>query len=123
MKQKILIMIIAVIFLLSAAGSLFILFSPSKDTVRIISDGRVIETVDLRTAEDREIITEYQGRTNTVTIRDGEIFVSDAECFDHTCMRMGALKSASLPIVCLPNHLVIEFVDETEASAADAVTR
>lgn len=123
MKQKILIMIIAVIFLLSAAGSLFILFSPSKNTVRIISDGKVIETVDLSTSEDRDIVTEYQGRTNTVTIRDGEIYVSDAECFDRTCMRMGVLKSASLPIVCLPNHLVIEYVDDDSTDAADAVTR
>lgn len=121
MKYKILIIIIAVIFLLGAGGSLFVLFYAPKSTVEILSDGKVVETLDLRTAEDRTITVEFEGRTNTIEIKGGRIRVSDADCFDHTCMRMGYLSSAAMPIVCLPNHLVIAYSDS--AGAPDAVTR
>lgn len=121
MKNKALIIIIIVIFLLGVGGSLFVLFSGSKNTVQIISDGRVIESIDLSSSDDREIVVAYEGRTNTIEIKDGKIRVIDAECPDHTCMRMGALKSAALPIVCLPNRLVIAFAEGS--SVPDAVTR
>jgi hypothetical protein len=44
-------------------------------------------------------------------IEDGEICVSSAECPDKTCVKMGKLRSESLPIVCLPNHLIIRFAE------------
>lgn len=121
MKNKALIIIMIVIFLLGLGGSLFVLFSGAKNTVNIISDGRIVESVDLSASPDRKIVVEYEGRTNTVEIKDGKIHVIDAECYDHTCMKMGWLESASLPIVCLPNHLVIEYADDN--NAPDAVTR
>ena len=121
MKNKALIIIIIVIFLLGVGGSVFVMFSGSKNTVNIISDGKIVESVDLSSSPDREIVVEYEGRTNTVEIKDGKIRVIDAECPDHTCMRMGTLESAALPIVCLPNHLVITFADDD--SAVDAVSR
>lgn len=42
----------------------------------------------------------------------------EADCPDHTCINSGWLED--LPIVCLPNKLVIEFAD---ADSADAVAR
>ena len=121
MKHKALIVIMIAIFLLGLGGSLFVLFSAPKSTVDIISGGRLVETVDLRTSPDREIVVEYEGRTNTIEIKDGQIRVIDAQCYDHTCMRMGYLTSSSLPIVCLPNRLVIAF--SGGSGAVDAVTR
>ncbi|MBQ3416411.1 MAG: NusG domain II-containing protein [Ruminococcus sp.] len=121
MKYKILIMIGVVIFLLGVGGSLFVLFSGSTNTVNIFSDGELIESVDLKASPDREMIVEYEGRTNTVEIKDGKIRVIDADCPDHTCIRMGYLENAAMPIVCLPNRLVITFADD--ASGVDAVTR
>ena len=47
-----------------------------------------------------------------VEIKDGKIRVSEAECPDKTCVRTGWLSSSAMPIVCLPNHLIIEFEDE-----------
>ncbi|MBQ2093605.1 MAG: NusG domain II-containing protein, partial [Ruminococcus sp.] len=46
----------------------------------------------------------------------------EAECPDKTCVNMGWLSSASMPIVCLPNHLVIEFAAGYE-DGVDAVAR
>lgn len=121
MKYRILIVICAAIFLLGVGGSLFVLFSGEKSTVNILSDGQLIESIDLNTSPDREIVVEYEGRTNTIEIKDGRIRVIDAQCPDHTCVRMGYLENASMPIVCLPNRLVITFADEK--SDVDAMTR
>lgn len=121
MKNKMLMIVIVVIFLLGVGGSVLVLFSGAKSTVDILSDGKKIESVALSSSPDRTITVEYEGRTNTIEIKDGRIRVIDADCPDHTCMRMGYLESAALPIVCLPNHLVITFSDESPA--VDAVTR
>ena len=35
----------------------------------------------------------------------------EAECPDQTCVHMGWLDSGAMPIVCLPNHLSIEYAE------------
>ena len=54
---------------------------------------------------------------NTVEIKDHMIHVSDADCPDRICVDTGWIGGdrKSVPIVCLPNQLVIEF----EKSSAD----
>lgn len=121
MKVKVVAVIIAVIFIAGAAGSVLVLTSAPKSTVRIISDGEVLYTIDLDTAEDAAFDIRTDSGVNTVEIKDHAIRVSDADCPDKTCVRMGRLTSSSMPIVCLPHHLVIEFADG--AGDVDAVTR
>ena len=83
---------------------------------QIISDGQVMHTVDLQV--DRTIfITTEDGGTNTVTIRDGKIGVTQANCPDHYCMDRG-MCSGGVQIVCLPNRLVIRFQG---AQAVDSI--
>lgn len=120
MKYKIVGIIIAVIFLLGAAGSVLVLTSPEKNTVRILSDGTVLCTLDLNAEEDRTFDIPCGEHRNTVEIKDHRIRVLDADCPDKTCVRMGWLTSSAMPIVCLPHHLVIEF---TDSDGVDAVTR
>lgn len=66
-------------------------------------------------SENQTIQTEYNGKKNIIRIENHEIFISDAECPDHTCIKMGKLSNS--PIVCLPNKLVIEFADNDEIDA------
>ena len=89
MKIKVLIAAAALIFVIGIACSIFVLCSPSKSIVNIVRDS-----------------------SNTVEIKDGKIRVSEAECPDKTCVRTGWLSFSAMPIVCLPNHLIIEFADE-----------
>lgn len=120
MKYKILLSVILFLFLLGALGSLFLLLSPKEELVKILSDGKVVRTIDLSCAEDETFVVAYEGRTNTIEIKNGAISVIDADCPDHTCMKMGKL-SSSVPIVCLPNRLVIKF--EEKDSDVDTLTR
>ena len=54
----------------------------------------------------------YGDSSNTIEIKDGKIRVCEAEWPDKVCVKTGWLSSSAVPIVCLPNHLVIEFASE-----------
>lgn len=106
------------IFLLGAAGILWLLRMPHGTQVNIVQDGNVLYTFDLASAEDQTFEIEYEGRINTVQIENGRIHMLEAECPDQTCVHMGWLDSGAMPIVCLPNHLSIEYagsVDDIDA--------
>ena len=111
MSKKIVICGTGTIFVVSLILSFLILRPSEKHRVEIVQEDVVIKTIDLDHAEDQEFTVHYKGSSNTIHIEDGEIWVSDAECPDHTCMKMGRLYSESLPIVCLPNRLIIRFAE------------
>ena len=117
MKIKVLIITAAVIFLCGIAGSIFVLNAPKKDAVVIKRDDKILYRIDLTKAQDQTFVTDYNGSTNTVEIKDGKIRVKEADCPDKVCVKTGWLSSSYMPIVCLPNHLVIEFEDSSEIDA------
>lgn len=112
MKYKILLIIILAVFAAGVAGSVLVLNAPQKNAVRVKSGGEVVCTLDLSAEPDRTFdVPCKDGGHNTVEIRGGRIRVKSADCPDKTCVNMGWLSSAAMPIVCLPHGLVIEFVD------------
>lgn len=120
-KQKILIIVCALIFLSGIAGSVLVLLTPHGTQVNIVQDGTVLYTIDLTTAQDQTLEIEYKGRTNIVQIENRRIHMLEAECPDQTCVHMGWLDSGFMPIVCLPNHLSIEYAGSGDD--IDAVIR
>ena len=118
MKKKIIISVCIGIFLLGAIGIVWQLSRPRGNYVQIVQDGKVLYRFELSTAEDQTINIEYSGRINTVQIEDGKIRMLSADCPEHTCVQMGWLQSTASPIICLPNHLIIEFADtDTDVDA------
>ena len=101
---------------LSVVGTVLLLSANEKNTVEIISDGQVLYRINLLTEQNKTIRIERGGSHNTVEIKDGEIFVSEAGCPDQICVKTGKLKG-DMPIVCLPNRLVIRFADSGEVDA------
>ena len=79
---------------------------------KITSKGEPVKTVDLLI--DQEFTVDGK---NTVTVRDGKIAVTWADCPDHYCMKRGYCDRGT-DIVCLPNRLVISFLGEQEVDAA-----
>lgn len=112
MNKRLLLLLILVGGIL--AGSLVLLLSgmlhtPEQRIVEVVQGGSVLYTFDLNTAENQSVRIDTEDSYNIVTIENGEIFMSEAGCPDHTCVRMGILRAENLPIVCLPNQLVIRF--------------
>lgn len=99
----------AAILLLGVAGCLWVLRPTGGDTVEILQDGKVLYTFDLSQSENQMIEIPYGGSSNTIQVQGGKIRVLEAECPDQTCVHMGYLPDTGLPIVCLPNRLVIQY--------------
>ena len=109
MKTKTWIVILSALLLLCLGLSIpMLLPSEAADCAEILSDGKVLYTLDLHI--DRQIrIDSPTGGHNIVTVKDGTIAVTEASCPDHYCMHRGFCNSGA-QIVCLPNRLVIRFV-------------
>lgn len=80
-------------------------------TVEVVQDNRVLYTFPYPTIEEKTIrIASPDGTSwNEISLHDGTICMSDAGCPDLTCVHTGDLQYENLPIVCLPNKLVIRF--------------
>jgi len=85
---------------------------PAGQMVEIIQDGATLYTFDLSKAKNQTIrIDTPDSGYNVVTIQDGTIFMSEANCPDLICVHTGVLRSENVPIVCLPHKVIIHFVD------------
>lgn len=107
MKTKYWVLILSLLLALSIGLSLFLLDGGAPaDTVQILSRGKVLYTLSLN--KDQAVTVETDLGRNTVTVRDGKVAVTEADCPDGYCMARGFCSSGP-QIVCLPNRLVIQF--------------
>lgn len=97
--------VIIVAFLMLAAVVFCALIAPDEGAyIKVTHDG----VCDVYPAnEKREIELASNGTHLTVIIDDG-VYVKDADCPDKICQNTGKIKNGS--IVCLPAHVMIEFV-------------
>lgn len=79
----------------------------------IYQDSELLQTIDLSTVtEEYSFIVQTQdGHSNTITVKQGAIAISDADCPDKLCVSLGFARNSYLPLVCLPHKLVIELKD------------
>ena len=110
MKSKAWAILLAVLFAVFLGTGLMLL-QPGETAhrVEIQSEGKVLYTLDLHV--DQQITVTTERGSNTVTIRDGKVSVTEASCPDHYCMQRGWCDGGA-EIVCLPNRLVIRFLGE-----------
>ena len=109
MKNTTWAILLAILLFVCIAACLLLMNSVPANRAQITSDGDFLTIVDL--AKDQEFTVESSGGWNTVTVRDGKIAVTAADCPDHYCIDRGFCNSGT-QIVCLPNRLVITFLDE-----------
>jgi hypothetical protein len=117
-----------ILVLLAAASGLYLLLAPGKTAagavVRITQAGSVIREIPFsEITEPLEFtVTGDNGCYNIIRISPEGVQVTEASCPDKICIRTGMRKDSLLPIICLPNQLVIEIVTEDGLSDMDAVT-
>ena len=112
MKTRTWIILLSALLLGSILACIPLLRSGPAGQAKITSAGEVISVVDL--AVDQEFtVTAPGGGSNTVTVRNGAIAVTAADCPDHYCTKRGFCNGGT-QIVCLPNRLVISFLSQSE---------
>lgn len=107
MKQRYWILIFAAIIAICLA--VWLLPRGGGDKALVYQDGALLYTLDLR--QDRMLTVTGPAGENTITVADGEVFVSRADCPDQICVQHGPLQKRGGPIVCLPNRLTIEWAE------------
>lgn len=110
-KKKILRIILAMIFFISLALSAIAFFMETKAPVAYIySDEKLIYKINLHavTTPYKIKVESSDGGYNIIEVRKDSIGVTEASCPDKICQQTGFTHSASTPVVCLPNKLVIK---------------
>lgn len=106
------------ILLLMLACILWIARQPSNNAAAdIYQNGRLLQSIPLAAGEApfSFTVTGPGGCFNEIAVSDGSIGISSASCPDKLCVRQGYTKSSLLPIVCLPNGLVIQVREADQA--------
>lgn len=79
--------------------------------VEIYCDNVLTQTIPLP-AEDK--LLELSDRQMTLELKDNRIRVSETNCADQSCLRMGFIERAGQTIVCLPNRVVVQITGNGE---------
>ena len=106
----ILFIVLVIIGALLTVGSLF--GSSDKTQVVITVEGEVYGTYPL--SKNKTITIEEDGRYNQVVIEDGQVHMHEANCDNQLCVKQGLISKGNIPIVCLPNLVVVMIVDGEE---------
>lgn len=118
-KRKVIciIAVLCVVFF-SLLGVILVSNTGGGNTACIYSDGKLIKAIDLRNdGEQTFTVNSEDGGYNTITVKDGGISVTDADCHDRICVMTAPISDGIQPIVCMPHKLVIRIeTNRTEYS-------
>lgn len=109
-------------FILIITALLFfaMLFLPKEggSVVRVSVNGELYKEASLD--KNCEIRVKSEFGENTVVIKNGEVFITDADCPDKLCEKL-RLGKASKSIVCLPNRLSVTLENKKTEEKIDVV--
>ena len=111
-------------FVLLCVGILILLISVLRKTegnyIVIQQNGVIIEELSLK--ENGTYVVEDGTYYNKLVIRDGAVYVEDANCRDLICVRHGSISKVNETITCLPHKLIVYVVGDS-ISEVDAVVK
>ena len=105
----------ALLLLVAASVAALLLLpeeGPDRPVARITLNGTLVNEIDL-TSSSLPFTVTYDGPggfSNTMVAEQGRIRVESAGCPDQVCVNQGWISDGTVPIVCLPNKLIIEIV-------------
>ena len=111
--------LILVFLLIAGLIYLFTRNGEVGNQVRITLDGKEYGTYSL--TENREIPVQSEYGCNIVQIKDGMVFMKDADCPDKYCIHQGKTARKNKSIVCLPHKLMVEVVEASKDKSADGI--
>ena len=122
-KQQILVIGIFLFLLLAGIlGSYFVLHRSIPHRVVVNSqDGKEVQRIAMDTVKNPHIIeiTGEDGAWNRVWISEDSVKMESASCPDGLCVHQGAISDGLLPIVCLPNKVQIQIVEDNHEESSE----
>lgn len=75
------------------------------ETAVVEVNGREVMKISLRENRDYAI-DGFRGKSY-VSVRDGQVHMTDSDCPDKLCVKMGWISHNDTSVICLPNRVVI----------------
>jgi len=109
---------------------MFFVRQASGDHARIYKDGELIESVNLFSVPEIytiPLVDNFDERgmilsgINFIDVDTGRIRMGNADCPNKLCVHQGWMTGGLIPIVCLPNRVVITFTDIDSNPDFDAI--
>lgn len=115
-KKQIINDIILIAVCMLIAGFLYlainILCAKKGKYVKVQAYGEEIVVLSLENNTTYEY--DFDGNKNIIIIKDGEVFVSEANCNNNECVNQGSISKEGQSIICLPHKLVISIVGDND---------
>lgn len=102
MKKGDIVIIVSVAMAFAASLALLIGLSGQGSTVTVKCNNETVYSEKLSC--DATVTLD----TNTVVIKDGIVYMSDASCKNQVCVNSGKISKKGESIVCLPNKVIVE---------------
>jgi hypothetical protein len=104
------VLLISVLLCLSLIFLLIVMLTKREGAVvRVELLGETVAEYSL--SDDGEY--SLNGGKNVLVIKNGEAYLSYADCPDKTCVRTGRIKYVGQSIICLPNRLSVTVVGDS----------
>lgn len=91
----------------------FLVFLPGKNSsariAEVYQDGNLMQRISLDTDQIWTVTADY---SNTITVCDGKIAITDSDCPGGDCVHTGWIGTSGRSIVCLPNRLEIRVLSD-----------
>ena len=95
-------------------------FGKTGATAIIEQDGETVAELNLN-KNTKFVLNDGNGGSNTITVQNGHISVTEANCPDLVCVRTGAISQTGEVIACLPHKLIIT-ISSDQTDSLDSLT-
>ena len=114
-KKKLLFDVLLISVLLCLSLSIFVVVVLNREEGAYVVVEVAGKTVgEYRLDQDAEI--SINGGTNTLIIKNGQAYLTNASCPDKTCVKTGSICYSGQSIICLPNQVVIKIKGNSHGS-------
>jgi len=120
MRRNDIILLLGILILSALLFGVFYLTQPSEEGAYVVVSVKGKEYGRYSLFEDG--VKEIEGPlgVNHLVIEEGKVWMEEAVCPDHYCVRQGVISKTGEQIICLPNGIVVELIGGEE-TGLDAV--
>jgi len=124
-KKNTPVIVFIILLIVSSIISIYVFNISNENTIAMIYQNQnLVKTIDLSSVESPYsfILKNNSGGENTIYVEKNKICVLSSNCKDKICVNQGFISDGVVPIVCLPNKVVIK-IEKKGNDLADVATK
>ncbi len=116
-------LLIAIVLIIAGGMAFFMGLGNDKsgEIVRVMIEGDRYGEYPIN--KNTTIDVENERGFNKIVIKNGSVYMEEADCPDKYCVEHKAITGTNETIVCLPHKLVVEIVSDDKIQEFDSVTQ